>query len=214
MHVILWVIIRPTNSFRTLSENVNRYFVSSVILFVVSCILGIFVSLAINTNSIQKLDMSAILMMAQTVLVNLFTIIVIFWTCKRLGSSSDFKKMFLVLSYCLFIITAISATFYVGIYLIESALYPEAGLALSDADSDPGPSYAIDFAGGSVTTLVLNGFTLFFVTWMIVLYAKAIKIVTGFGIKRSVAVSLLLILATYVVTIPMGIISILLQTLI
>ena len=78
---------------------------------------------------------------------------------------------------------------------------------IQDADAGVSPSYALDFAVGTVIHVTQGAFTLFFMAWAGVLLAKATKIAHGFGTGKAVGVLAWAIALTYAFTIAFGILQ-------
>ena len=182
-------IIRPNTCFANVSEDAKSYFIFSVIIFVIAGASSLF-SDAINMaywnsdgkNHLGFSPVSISLSVIHAMLQNFVIIAGIFWIGKKLGGSTNFKKIFSVISFCL--IPAIIASFVVPLVLtLASQILLETDVHSIDPDSDISPSYALDFAS---STIISNGFAITFGAWILVLFLKATKIVHAFDTKKSV----------------------------
>lgn len=190
INAIVDAIIRPNTCFANVSENSKYYFRTSVVIFIIagaSALLSSVLNMSYWDNNGQNyLDFSVFslsLSVIHNVFQNFVLIAAIFFVGKKLGGNNNFKKTFLVLSYCL--IPAIVGAFVVPVALqIASQItFPGIGGSSIDLDPDLSPSYALDFASSAI---ISNGFAITFGTWTLILFLKATKIVHGFDIKKSI----------------------------
>jgi len=191
INAVIDSIIRPDTCFANVSENTKYYFRTSVVIFIIagaSALLSSVLNMSYWNNDGQNYLGFSVFSLSLSVIHNVFQnfvlIVAIFFVGKKLGGSDNFKKTFLVLSYCL--IPAIVGAFVVPVALqIASQItFPGIGGGGSiDLDPDLSPSYALDFGSSAI---ISNGFAITFGTWTLILFLKATKIVHDFDIKKSI----------------------------
>ena len=106
---------------------------------------------------------------------------VIFYVGKRFDDTSDFKKIFSIMSHCVIPIIIRTAT-----VLFDTAVFYEhffVEFSFSGSDDELVPSYALDFV--FYPPMVFGLIALPFVAWSVMLSIKAVKIVNNFETKKN-----------------------------
>ena len=189
-------LFRPNSTFRQITYNSSKYVVASIIILALSSFFFIGYSedelnpeLAVNELGFVLDFQHQAAYFGLSVMLNMATIVTIFYIGKRLGGSCNFSSVFSVLLY------ATIPVLVGGILVHLFVFYPPLleGVTGIDAQSDEFPA------------LIWPLYIIFlmFGVWSFVLSIKALKIVNGFGTAKSFG---LIILATIIISIvDMGI---------
>jgi len=126
---------------------------------------------------------------------------VIFYVGRRLGGTSDFKKIFCMISYCMIPMIMGISIMYLGTGAYE-AFFPDARSShwLEAAPSDP-----LDFAIHYVMHSNIVAFST--LVWSAVLAVNAVRIADGFSIKRSLGIIVVSGAAKYLFDLWYGIVT-------
>ena len=213
LHAAIDTIIRPSICFTNISENSRYYYVSAVIIFLLASVPAFFSNI-INTwfwshNEENFLDfavMPLLLSTIHTLLQNLVFVVAIFWIGKKLGGTTNFKKIFSAISYCL--IPASIGAILIPVGMILATQLFSGGIEiredLIDLDSNLSPSYTLDFVSFA---MISYGFLIPFAAWILILFLKATKIVNDFDFKKSIITVVLGIVIMYLSQMVFGISS-------
>ena len=185
------VLVRPSSTLEGIAENPGRHFVPSAVIFAVFVafsLYSIYASYAEGTDAGAWQD-PAPAMTAMTAgvyvraaAVPLVVFAVAFYVGKRLGGTSDFKRIFSPLSHCLVPLFIGYVASLSGTWVYEHILAPHHGDGL-------GPSYVIDFA---FSTAAAPGYiALPFLAWSVILSIKAVMVANHFCAKKSFGIIML-----------------------
>ena len=211
------VLIRPNTCFANISQNSRYYYTSAVIIFVLAAVSAFFSSILNiwfwshdGENFLDFSIMPLLLSTSHTLLQNLVLIVAIFWIGKKLDGTTNFKKIFSAISYCLIPASIGAILIPVGMILTTQLFFGgiEVGRNSIDLDPDLSPSYALDYAS---STIISYGFLIPFAAWMLILFLKAIQLVNDFDFKKSIITVLLGIVIMYLSQMVFGIPSMLLS---
>ena len=199
LYAIVGVIARPTATFRTISNDPDRYVASSAAIFAAVCLVSALPLTSVWSGSdsgiFNGFD-SAVLAYAKSlihfVLSNFLIIAIVFWVGSRYGGNRKFKNVFPVLSYCLIPVTLGGVVTLAGTHLFVDLVFSYDDMLGTDS-----PSFALDFAGGSAISLIHNSFAVLFLAWAFVLFVKAARISHGFGTGKAVGVLALAAVTTF-----------------
>lgn len=190
------MIVRPATTLCHISRSPATYLAPSVVVFAASVALGAllpFGSLDLQIGEITWDGASYGLIMGA---INcLLLVLGIFWIGRRWGGSRSFRRAFPALTYCLVpAMLGISAAHAVlGLY----------ALAVPEAVFPDGPAMAAGLAYGKY--IIQTAIGLAIVGWTLLLMAKAIRVLNGFGYVRSAAILALSVLITYAAGLAQGI---------
>ena len=191
---VLCLAIRPDRSLKKISENAGQYFAISVAIFVIAYVGTAFVMAPYGM--VESAEIAVI-----SVVHGLFTVAFIVWITNRYGAGNGFKKMFTVLSCCLFF--PIMAG--LGLDITEQAY-----TAYHDMAHDGSPSFGFDL--GIVGSLIWRNLAAIVVAvWLIILHTKAVMVTCKFGGRKSLAIIIVSILAYYPVSMAIGILTVALR---
>ena len=209
LYAIVGVIARPTATFKTISNDPDRYVASSAAIFAAVCLVSALPLTSVwpgpDSGIFNGFD-SAVHAYAKSlihsVLSNFLIIAIVFWVGSRYGGNRKFKNVFPVLSYCLIPVTLGGVVTLAGTHLFVDLVFSYDDMLGTDS-----PSFALDFAGGSTIPLIHSSFAVLFLAWAFVLFVKATRISHGFRTGKAVGVLALAAVTTYALTIALGILK-------
>ncbi len=216
---VIGTLTRPSTTFRTISDNPDHYLASSVAIFVAVCLVPALQSITTWPEpdngtfvGFTSYMLTYLQPLIHTVWLYSPIIAMIFWIGSRYGQRYKFKKIFPVLSYCL--TPAILGAIIVlgGIPLVGILL-----VFVPDDRSDNfelSPSPVLDLTKNNIVFIIQSASTIFFLAWTFLLFGKAIMVLYGFGVGKTVAVLALVALVSYVLRFPLGFLDVLLSSLV
>ena len=213
IRAIAGAIARPSATFKTISNDPDRYLASSVAIFAAVCLVSAMpftdVWFGQVDDAFRGLDGGVeayARSLVSTVLQNFVIIAVIFWVGSRYGGNRKFRNVFPVLSYCLISVMVWSVVVAAGTQFANELL----GFAYDDrpsAEITLSPSFALDFAGGFAPLIIPYALVASLMAWFFVLFVKAIKASHGFGTRKSIGVLVLAAGAAYALVVASGILQ-------
>ncbi len=183
------IIVRPGTTLCRISDNPGMYLVPSVVVFATTTV-ALAVLFPSDYAGYPMNDITwdgTIYALIINSVLGMLPIMGIFWVGRRWGGNRSFRRAFPVLAYCLVpsMLGVLAATAAGSIYHLtvpEIVLSDGPGLTLGDGIFFP-----------AIQLLI----RLFFIGWTLLLQAKAIRILNGFGYARSAVVLVLAILIMY-----------------
>ncbi len=191
--MVVKILSKPNSAFEEISVNSRYYFIPAVIIFAIAIGFDLYTALVdsppIMTDSNYALY--AVMSLIEAVSAPLLAIAVVFYVGRVLGGTKSFKKTFSILSWC-FIPIIICIT----IVLLSGIHFPGNFIADENAEQD----LLLDdkFVEEQI---ILNLIVWPFVIWYIILTTKAIKVMNGFGTKKSFAILILSLITLYTVAV-------------
>ena len=186
---IFSVLIRPNKTFKKITEK-QDYFVTAVMVLVISSFFFISYSLDEQDAPLPTNELGYVLdagkqseSFVRTLLLNILSIVIVFFIGKKLGGNNDFRKIFSVMAFAMVPVMVGGITLHVFLY------NPLLLASMTGLDPD-----SIEFAG-----LFWPLYFAFipFVFWTFVLSIKAIKVADNFGTAKAFGVFIASAVATY-----------------
>ena len=215
---IIGTLTRPGTAFRTISDNPDHYFKSSVAIFTVACLVSALSPIAawleLGSGASVGFTGDVLVYLApftHTVLFHFLIIAMIFWIGNRHGQRYKFKKIFPVLSYCLTPILLGALIVLGSIPFIDNLLIFVHDDRSGNLELFPEP--ALDMTKSSIISMFHNISGVFFLAWTFLLFGKAIMVLYGFRVGETIGVLVLVALTSYALRIPLGFLHTLLSSL-
>ena len=215
---IIGTLTRPGTAFRTISDNPDHYFKSSVVIFAAVCLVPALLSITTwlepDNGTFVDFTGDALVYSApfiHTFLFHFLIIAMIFWIGNRHGQRYKFKNIFPVLSYCLTPILLGALIVLGSVPFIDNLL-----IFVHDDRSDNlelFPEPALDMTKSSIISMFHNISGVFFLAWTFLLFGKAIMVLYGFKVGETIGVLVLVALTSYALRIPLGFLHTLLSSL-
>ena len=213
LYAIVGVIARPTATFRTISNDPDRYVASSAAIFAAVCLAS-----ALPITSVWSGQDSGIFngfdnavhayakSLIGAVLSNFLIIAIVFWVGSRYGGNRKFKNVFPVLSYCLIPVTLAGVVISAGKHSFVDLLV-SSYVGMVGTDSGLSSVVVLGFVEGTVISLIRLSFTVIFLALAFVLFVKATRISHGFGTGKAAGVLALAAVTTYVLATFVGLLA-------
>ena len=183
------IIVRPGTTLCRISDNPGMYLVPSVVVFATTTV-ALAVLFPSDYAGYPMNDITwdgTIYALIINSVLGMLPIMGIFWVGRRWGGNRSFRRAFPALVYCLVpsILGVLAVTAAESLYsLAVPDIVLSDGLILTSGDGIPFSLF--QFAIGFL-----------FIGWTLLLQAKAIRILNGFGYARSAVVLVLAILIMY-----------------
>ena len=220
LNVILRVITTPNSAFAQVRDNEEKYFVSSVGLFLFASVIGLLVIVPFviiplddayfETFEENGVDMDipvgwadVIIFVGISIVTGIISNVLVYFIGKKLGGSTNWKKVFSVCFYAYVPAIPMMIVLSTLVFLMWSSLtaIDPAHIMESDMDEDRllsliGP--VLGYAGLIFIAAIA------FMIWIIVVSVKAIKTVHGFGTAKAFGLLILVIIISSLITTPLG----------
>lgn len=219
-NVILRVITAPNSAFAQIRDNEERYFTSSIGIFLFASVIGLlvmipFVMIPLDDAYYQSFEENdidvdipvdwtdSILFVGISIISGIISNILFYFIGKKLGGNTNWKKVFSVLFYAYVPVIPMMVVLSVLVFLMWSSLtaIDPSYLMASDADDEEifsliGP--ALGYVG--LMAIVAIGF----VVWIFIISIKAVKTVNGFGTAKAFGLIILVMIISSIITAPLG----------
>ncbi|QMU53447.1 MAG: DUF1282 domain-containing protein [Nitrosopumilus sp.] len=218
--VILRVITAPNSAFAQIRDNEEKYFASSIGIFLIASVISLLVMVPFVTmpldhayyQSFEESDIDVgipadwsevILFVGISILTGIISNVLFYLIGKKLGGNASWKKVFSVLFYAnvpvipmMMVLSAVMFLMWGSLTSIDPSQIIE-----SDADEEElfsmiGP--VLTYAG--IIVIVAIGF----VAWIFVVSVKAVKTVNGFGTGKAFGLIILVMIISSILTSPLG----------
>ena len=219
-NVIFRVITAPNFAFAQIRDNDERYFMSSIVIFLFASVIGLlvmapFVMMPLDDAYYETFDENeidvgiptdwtdAILFVGISIASGIISNVLFYFIGKKLGGNASWKKVFSVLFYAYVPVIPMMAAMSVLAFLMWGSLtgMDPSYLMASDADDDEilsmiGP--ILGYAGLMIAVAIG------FVIWIFVVSVKAVKTVNGFGTAKAFGLIVLVMIISSIITAPLG----------
>lgn len=219
-NVVLRVITAPNSAFAQIRDNEERYFVTSITIFLFASVIGLlvmvpFVMMPLDDayyESFEENDIDvdipvdwadAILFVGISIVTGILSNVLFFFIGKKLGGNANWKKVFSVLFYAYVPMIPMMWAMSILVFLMWSSLtaIDPSYLMASDAEGEEifsliGP--VLGYVG--LMAVVAIGF----IVWIFVVSVKAVKTVNGFGTAKAFGLIILVMIISSIITAPLG----------
>ena len=217
---ILGVITSPNATFAKIRDNDEKYFVSSVGIFLIASIIGIlvmapFVMMPLDVAYYEAFEENqvdvdipagwpdAVLFVGVSIVTGIISNVLFYFIGKMLGGSKSWRKVFSVIFYAYVPAIPMMLVLSVLMYLMWGSIVGIDPSYLMAPDSDEAEIFSLigpvlSYAGLMVIVAIV------FLVWVFIVTIKAVKTVHGFGTAKSFGLIILVMFITSIITIPLG----------
>lgn len=218
--VILRVITAPNSAFAQIRDNEERYFVSSIVVFLVASIIGLLVMIpfimmplddayyeAFDENDVDvdiPVDWSdVVLFVGIEIIAGIITTALFYFIGKKIGGNPNWKKVFSVMFYANVPVIPTMIVLAVLMFLMWGSLTAIDPSYLMAPDTDDEEIFSLigpvlGYVG--LMAIVAIGF----IVWIFVVSIKALKTVSGFSTAKAFGLIILVIIISSIITIPLS----------
>ena len=219
-NAILGVITSPNATFAKIRDNDEKYFASSVAIFLVASIVGLlvmvpFVMMPLDATYYEvfeenQIDVDipvgwsdAFLFVGINIVIGIISNGLFYFIGKNLGGNKSWKKVFSVLFYAYVPTIPMMLVLSALVYLMWSSLTGIDPSYLMAPGSDEEEIFSLIAPVLSYVGLMIL-VAIIFLVWIFIVTIKALKTVNGFGTAKSFGLIILVMIITSIVTIPLG----------
>ena len=219
-NAILGVINSPNTTFAKIRDNDEKYFASSVAIFLVASIVGLlvmvpFVMMPLDATYYEvfeenQIDVDipvgwsdAFLFVGVNIVIGIISNGLFYFIGKKLGGNKSWKKVFSVLFYAYVPTIPMMLVFSVLVYIMWGSLTGIDPFYLMAPGSDEEEIFSLIAPVLSYVGLMIL-VAIIFVVWIFIITIKAVKTVNGFGTAKSFGLILLVMIITSIITVPLG----------
>ena len=220
LRLVLRVITAPNSTFAQIRDHEERYFTSSIGIFLFASVLGIvvmipFVMMPLDEAYFEAFDENdidvnipidwddAMLFVGINTLTGIISNVLFYFIGKKLGGNTNWKKVFSVMFYAYVPMIPLTIAMAVLVFLMWSSLVSIDPSYLMEPDVDEkeilsliGP--VLGYVGLIVSVAVG------FVIWIFVVSIKAVKTVHGFGTAKAFGLIILVMIISSIITAPLS----------
>ena len=220
LNIILRVITAPNSAFAQIRDNDERYFTSSIVVFLFASVIGLlvmapFIMMPLNDAYYETFEENnvdadipvdwtdAILFVGISIISGIISNILFYFIGKKLGGNTSWKKVFSVLFYTYVPVIPMMMVLSVLVFLMWSSLtaIDPSYIMAPNADDEEiflliGP--VLGYVG--LMAIIAIGF----LVWVFVVSVKAVKTVNGFGTAKAFGLIILVMIISSIVTAPFG----------
>ena len=218
--VILRVITAPNSAFAQIRDNEERYFVSSIVVFLVASIIGLLVMIpfimmplddayyeAFDENDVDvdiPVDWSdVVLFVGIEIIAGIITTALFYFIGKKIGGNPNWKKVFSVMFYANVPVIPTMIVLAVLMFLMWGSLTAIDPSYLMAPDTDDEEIFSlIGPVLGYVGLMAI--IAIGFIVWIFVVSIKALKTVSGFSTAKAFGLIILVIIISSIITIPLS----------
>ena len=219
-NVILRVITAPNSAFAQIRDNDEKYFASSIGIFLFASAIGLlvmapFVMMPLDDAYYETFDENdvdvdipvdwadAILFVGISIISGIISNVLFYFIGKKLGGNTSWKKVFSVLFYAYVPVIPMMAVLSVLVFLMWGSLTAMDPPYLMEPDADEEEIFSlIGPVLGYVGLMAI--IAIGFVVWIFVVSVKAIKTLNGFGTAKAFGLIILVIIISSIITTPLG----------
>ena len=221
LNVILRVITAPNSAFAQIRDNEEKYFSSSIGLFLFASVIGLlvlipFVMIPLDDDAYYEVfeendvdvDIPAdwtdvILFVGISIITGIISNVLFYFIGKKLSGNTSWKKVFSVLFYAYVPVIPMMIVLSVLMFLMWSSLTAIDPSYLMESDADESQIFSrIGPALGYVGLMAIAAIG--FMVWIFVVSVKAVKTVHGFGTAKAFGLVILVIMISSFITAPLG----------
>jgi hypothetical protein len=219
-NVILRVITAPNSAFAQIRDNEEKYFTSSVGIFLIASVISLLVMVPFVTmpldhayyESFKENDIDVgipvdwsevILFVGISILTGIISNVLFYLIGKKLGGNTSWKKVFSVLFYAGVPVIPMMMVLSAVMFLTWGSLTSIDPSQLMESDADEEELFSMIgpvLAYASLMAIVAIGF----VVWIFVVSVKAVKTVNGFGTAKAFGLIILVMIISSIITSPLG----------
>jgi hypothetical protein len=221
LNIILRVITAPNSAFAQIRDNEERYFASSIVVFLFASVIGLlvmapFVMMPLNDAYYETFEdndvdvdipvdwTDVILFVGMSIISGIISNVLFYFIGKKLGGNTNWKKVFSVLFYTYVPAIPMTIIMAVLVFLMWGSLTAIDPSHLMESNTDGEEIFSLigpvlGYVG--LMAIVAIGF----LVWVFVVSVKAVKILNGFGTAKAFALIILVIIISSIITAPLGI---------
>lgn len=220
LNVFLQVITAPNSAFAQIRDNEERYFASSIGVFLIASVIGLlviapFVMMPLDDayyETFEENDIDVdiptsgsdiVLFVGISIITGIISNVLFYFIGKKLGGNTNWKKVFSVMFYAYVPVIPMMIVISVLVFLMWGSLVAiEPSYLMSpDASDDEILSLVMPVLGyASLLVLV----AIVFVVWIFIVSIKGLKIVSGFSTAKAFGLVILVMIISSLVTAPLG----------
>ncbi|MDH3360989.1 MAG: YIP1 family protein [Nitrosopumilus sp.] len=220
LNVFLQVITAPNSAFAQIRDNEERYFASSIGVFLIASVIGLlviapFVMMPLDDayyETFEENDIDVdiptsgsdiVLFVGISIITGIISNVLFYFIGKKLGGNTNWKKVFSVMFYAYVPVIPMMIVISVLVFLMWGSLVAiePSYLMSSDASDDEILSLVMPVLGyASLLVLV----AIVFVVWIFIVSIKGLKIVSGFSTAKAFGLVILVMIISSLVTAPLG----------
>ena len=206
LSVILHVITSPNSAFAQIRDNEEKYFAQSIGILIVSSVLSSlvilpFVMIPLSDAYFEGVDdvdlptkgTDMVWAMAVGFLKGIVSFAALYFIGKKIGGNTNWKKVFSVIFHTYVPVIPMMIILSVLVFLMWGSLAEIDPSYLMSTDVDE--EQVLSAMGPMlVYALLVGGFAIAFMVWIIVISVKAIKIVNGFDTGKAFGLLILVMI--------------------
>ncbi len=219
-NVILRVIIAPNSAFAEIRDNEEKYFISSVAIFLVASVIGLlvmmpFVMMPLDDayyESFEENDIDVdipvggvdmVLFVGISIVTGIISNVLFYFIGKKLGGNTDWKKVFSVMFYAY--VPAIPMMVIISglMFLMWGSLVAIDPSYLMEPDVDEEKIFSLIMPVLGYVGLLALAAIVFFV-WIFVVSIKGLKILNGFSTAKAFGLVILVMIISSLITSPLA----------
>ena len=219
-NIFVRVITAPNSAFAQIRDNEEKYFVSSIGVFLLASVIGLlvmvpFVMMPLDDAYYQTFEENDIdvdipadgadivLFVGISIVTGIISNVLFYFIGKKLGGNTNWKKVFSVMFYAYVPTIPMMIVMSGLVFLMWGSLVAidPSYLMASDADEDEIFSLIMPVLGYVGLMMLV---AIVFVVWIFVVSIKGLKIVSGFSTAKAFGLVILVIVISSLITAPLG----------
>ena len=219
-NVILRVITAPNSAFAQIRDNEEKYFASSIGLFLFASVIGLlvmipFVMMPLDDAYYETFEendvdvdipadwIDVILFVGISIVTGIISNVLFYFIGKKLGGNTSWKKVFSVLFYAYVPVIPMMMVLSVLMFLMWGSLTAIDPSYLMESDADESEIFSL--IGPALVYVGLMAIAAIgFMIWIFVVSVKAVKTVHGFGTAKAFGLVILVIVISSFITAPLS----------
>ena len=219
-NIILRVITAPNSAFTQIRDNEEKYFSSSIGIFLIASVIGLlvilpFVMMPLNDAYYESFEENDIdvdiptggidiaLFIGISIMTGIISNVLFYFIGKKLGGNTNWKKVFSVMFYAY--VPAIPMTIVLSglMFLLWGSLVAIDPSYLMSPDADEQKILSLVMPVLGYVGLLALVAIVFFV-WIFVVSIKGLKILNGFSTAKAFGLVILVVILSSLITTPLG----------
>ena len=220
LNVFLQVITAPNSAFAQIRDNEERYFASSIVVFLIASVIGLlviapFVMMPLDDayyETFEENDIDVdipasgsdiILFVGISIITGIISNVLFYFIGKKLGGNTNWKKVFSVMFYAYVPVIPMMIVISGLVFLMWGSLVAidPSYLMAPDANDDEILSLIMPVLGYAGLLVLV---AIVFVVWIFIVSIKGLKIVSGFSTAKAFGLVILVMIISSLVTAPLG----------